>query len=160
MHRDLKPQNVLLTKDQRAKLSDMGFSKRLPDNQSYFESSGIGTPASCRLREHAWSTCLAHPGLTCMKSLLYMLAIALLQHACMLQAHARMPGLGGSMQQKSPTTVCQVRGRDASAAIIPALLLCCRCMHCDIAHGRKLTCLLGQIRRQQRVASAGAAVHD
>ena len=42
VHRDLKPQNVLLTATQQAKLSDMGFSKRLAAGQSSFESTGGG----------------------------------------------------------------------------------------------------------------------
>lgn len=42
VHRDLKPHNVLLTESGRAKLSDMGLSKRLVPEQSSFESVGSG----------------------------------------------------------------------------------------------------------------------
>lgn len=40
--RDLKPGNVLLTTSMQAKLSDMGFCKRLQAGQSHFESTGLG----------------------------------------------------------------------------------------------------------------------
>ena len=43
VHRDLKPHNVLLTAAGRAKLSDMGLSKRLQAGQVSFESIGHGT---------------------------------------------------------------------------------------------------------------------
>ncbi len=42
VHRDLKPHNVLLTGQQRAKVSDMGHCKRLLDQQASFESPGAG----------------------------------------------------------------------------------------------------------------------
>jgi serine/threonine protein kinase len=42
VHRDLKPHNVLLTAQQRAKVSDMGHCKRLLDQQVSFESPGAG----------------------------------------------------------------------------------------------------------------------
>ena len=42
VHRDLKPHNVLLIAHHRAKLSDMGHSKRLLDQQASFESPGAG----------------------------------------------------------------------------------------------------------------------
>ncbi len=52
MHRDIKPQNILLTESRHAKLSDMGLCKRLAIDQSSFESRGPGktTPsATCSL---------------------------------------------------------------------------------------------------------------
>lgn len=42
VHRDLKPHNVLLTESGRAKLSDMGLSKRLIPEQASFETAGAG----------------------------------------------------------------------------------------------------------------------
>lgn len=42
VHRDLKPHNVLLNSQGRAKLSDMGLSKRVVDNQASFETVGAG----------------------------------------------------------------------------------------------------------------------
>ena len=42
VHRDLKPHNVLLNSQGRAKLSDMGLSKRVMDNQASFETVGAG----------------------------------------------------------------------------------------------------------------------
>ncbi|DBA76306.1 TPA: bifunctional endoribonuclease/protein kinase ire1 [Trebouxia sp. C0004] len=42
VHCDLKPHNVLLTSQQRAKVSDMGHCKRLLDQQASFESPGAG----------------------------------------------------------------------------------------------------------------------
>lgn len=42
VHRDMKPQNVLLTESLHVKLSDMGLSKRLVPEQSSFESHGSG----------------------------------------------------------------------------------------------------------------------
>lgn len=41
-HSDLKPHNVLLTETGRAKLSDMGLSKRLGLGEASFET--MGTP--------------------------------------------------------------------------------------------------------------------
>ncbi|XP_021743940.1 mitogen-activated protein kinase kinase 5-like [Chenopodium quinoa] len=43
IHQDLKPQNVLTIKDKnfRAKLSDMGISKRLPEDMSSITQNGI-----------------------------------------------------------------------------------------------------------------------
>ena len=38
VHRDIKPQNILLTDSRRAKVSDMGLCKRLAIDQSSFES--------------------------------------------------------------------------------------------------------------------------
>ena len=42
IHRDMKPQNVLLTDDYTARISDMGLCKRLTNDQSYAESTTIG----------------------------------------------------------------------------------------------------------------------
>ena len=42
VHRDIKPQNILLTDSRRAKVSDMGLCKRLAIDQSSFESWGPG----------------------------------------------------------------------------------------------------------------------
>ena len=47
VHRDIKPQNILLTDSRRAKVSDMGLCKRLAIDQSSFESWGPGPPLSC-----------------------------------------------------------------------------------------------------------------
>ena len=47
VHRDLKPHNVLLTAQGRAKVSDMGHCRRLPDLQTSFETPGAGTTAVC-----------------------------------------------------------------------------------------------------------------
>ena len=46
VHRDLKPHNVLLTSQQRGKVSDMGHCKRLLDQQASFESLGAGVPGT------------------------------------------------------------------------------------------------------------------
>ncbi|XP_021746941.1 serine/threonine-protein kinase/endoribonuclease IRE1b-like [Chenopodium quinoa] len=48
IHRDLKPQNVLIIKDKnfRAKLSDMGISKRLPEDMSSVTQNGTGSGSS------------------------------------------------------------------------------------------------------------------
>ncbi len=43
VHRDIKPQNILLTDSRRAKVSDMGLCKRLAIDQSSFESRGPGS---------------------------------------------------------------------------------------------------------------------
>jgi len=43
VHRDLKPGNVLLTAAGRIKISDMGFSKRLDNGQSSFDTVHAGT---------------------------------------------------------------------------------------------------------------------
>ena len=45
IHRDVKPQNVLLTDDDTARISDMGLCKRLTNEQSYAESATIGALA-------------------------------------------------------------------------------------------------------------------
>ena len=45
IHRDMKPQNVLLTDDYTARISDMGLCKRLTNDQSYAESTTIGEHA-------------------------------------------------------------------------------------------------------------------
>ena len=42
VHRDLKPHNVLLSESGRAKLSDMGLSKKLVPEQASFETVGAG----------------------------------------------------------------------------------------------------------------------
>ena len=47
VHRDIKPQNILLTDSRRAKVSDMGLCKRLAIDQSSFESWGPGPSLSC-----------------------------------------------------------------------------------------------------------------
>jgi hypothetical protein len=54
VHRDLKPQNVLISAVGRAKLSDMGISKRLLDQQSSFDPHATGeladrTGTSCSI---------------------------------------------------------------------------------------------------------------
>lgn len=43
VHRDVKPHNVLLTENCRAKLSDMGLGRRLVADQSSFYSIGSGS---------------------------------------------------------------------------------------------------------------------
>ena len=40
VHRDIKPQNILLTGDTRAKVSDMGLSKQIAPQQTSFDSYG------------------------------------------------------------------------------------------------------------------------
>ena len=47
VHRDIKPQNILLTDSRRAKVSDMGLCKRLAIDQSSFESWGPGQSFLC-----------------------------------------------------------------------------------------------------------------
>lgn len=42
VHRDVKPHNVLITDNGRAKLSDMGLGRRLVADQSSFYSIGSG----------------------------------------------------------------------------------------------------------------------
>ena len=63
IHRDMKPQNVLLTEDNIARLSDMGLCKRLTNEQSYAESSTIGAAAGLSMLTSAClRACLgAHP---------------------------------------------------------------------------------------------------
>ncbi len=46
VHRDVKPQNILLTDSRRAKVSDMGLCKRLAIDQSSFESWGPGAASA------------------------------------------------------------------------------------------------------------------
>jgi serine/threonine-protein kinase/endoribonuclease IRE1 len=43
VHRDIKPQNILLTADLRAKVSDMGLSKQIAPSQTSFDSYGGGS---------------------------------------------------------------------------------------------------------------------
>lgn len=43
VHRDVKPQNILLTTELRAKLSDMGLSKQIAPSQTSFDSYGGGS---------------------------------------------------------------------------------------------------------------------
>ena len=54
VHRDIKPQNILLTDSRRAKVSDMGLCKRLAIDQSSFESWGPGTHLQCLLPAGCW----------------------------------------------------------------------------------------------------------
>jgi serine/threonine protein kinase len=53
VHRDIKPQNVLLTAGRRAKLSDMGLCRRMAADQSSFESLGPGARPAPRPRAAA-----------------------------------------------------------------------------------------------------------
>jgi serine/threonine-protein kinase/endoribonuclease IRE1 len=60
VHRDIKPQNILLTSSRHAKLSDMGLCKRLAIDQSSFESRGPGargTASQNPLSQGLKSTC-------------------------------------------------------------------------------------------------------
>ena len=52
VHRDIKPQNILLTDSRRAKVSDMGLCKRLAIDQSSFESWGPGVLIPCLSSSH------------------------------------------------------------------------------------------------------------
>ena len=54
VHRDIKPQNILLTDSRRAKVSDMGLCKRLAIDQSSFESWGPGAHLQCLLFCGCW----------------------------------------------------------------------------------------------------------
>jgi serine/threonine protein kinase len=62
VHRDIKPQNILLTDSRRAKVSDMGLCKRLAIDQSSFESWGPG--AHMRMPPFCWLLAFASRALS------------------------------------------------------------------------------------------------
>lgn len=41
VHRDIKPQNILISKQNRVLVSDFGLCKKLEDGQSSFQTSGL-----------------------------------------------------------------------------------------------------------------------
>jgi serine/threonine-protein kinase/endoribonuclease IRE1 len=60
VHRDLKPQNILINKCKRAKLSDMGLSRQLRQDEHSFETNASGSwgwqPAEVLRREKRHSS--------------------------------------------------------------------------------------------------------
>lgn len=61
VHRDIKPQNILLTDSRRAKVSDMGLCKRLAIDQSSFESWGPGAASALLQTSNQLRICLLCP---------------------------------------------------------------------------------------------------